>query len=139
MQVKVNLSYISAERFWEHEQQSPGQIHISTNVNIIGVESKGEGLSVPFVVTIGYSPSVAQINIKGQAMISGNSEELDTIKNDYKSKKTPPPMLLQLITSTSLIEATVISRTLNIPPPLPLPSVSVPQPKQDKERPSYVG
>ncbi|MDI6642820.1 MAG: hypothetical protein QMD95_02065 [Candidatus Hodarchaeaceae archaeon] len=138
MQVRVDINYISAERFWGRDEPAPAGVHISTNVNIVGVEPKEEKLAIPFVVTIGYTPSVAQINIKGQAMISGTSEEIKKIHGDYKSKKPPPPILLQAITNTSLIEATVISRTLNIPPPVPLPGVHAPQ-KPDKERPSYVG
>lgn len=138
MQVRVDVNYISAERFWERDQPAPGGVHISTNVNIVGVEPKAEKLVVPFVVTIGYTPSVAQINIKGQAFISGNSDELEKIQKSYKDKKAPPQMLLQAITNTSLIEATVVSRSLNIPPPIPLPGIP-PQQKADKERPSYVG
>ncbi len=136
--MRVDINYISAERFWSRDEPAPAGVHISTNVNIMGVESKKEKLAVPFVVTIGYTPSVAQINIKGQAMISGTSNEIEKIHEEYKGKKAPPPMLLQAITHTSLVEATVISRTLNIPPPVPLPGVGAPQ-KPDKERPSYVG
>ena len=134
----VEINYISAERFWGHDQPLPSGIQISTNINIVGVESKAEKLMVPFVVTIGYTPSVAQINIKGQARISGTSEELEKIHGSYKDKKAPPPVLLQTITNTSLIEATIVSRSLNIPPPIPLPGIPSMQ-KPDKERPSYVG
>lgn len=134
----VNINYISAERFWERDKPAPSGVHISTNVNIVGIESKAEKLAVPFVVTIAYTPSVAQINIKGQALVSGTSEELEKIQESYKDKKAPPHMLLQAITNTSLIEATVVSRPLNIPPPIPLPGVPSRQ-KPDMERPSYVG
>jgi hypothetical protein len=103
----------------------------------MGIETRGEKLSVPFLVTISYTPSVAQVNIKGQAVISGTSEELEKIREDHKARRAPPPMLLQAITSTSLIEATVVSRSLQIPPPLPIPPVMKP-PKPDKEPLSYV-
>ncbi len=137
LQVRVNINYISAERFWGHDQPAPGGLHISTNVNIVGVEPNKEKLTVPFVVTIGYTPSVAQISIKGQAFISGSPEELKKIQQHYKDKKAPPPMLLQAIANTSLVEATIVSRSLSIPPPLPIPGI--PKQRPDKERPSYVG
>ncbi|MFN4133886.1 MAG: hypothetical protein ACK4GQ_05935, partial [Candidatus Hadarchaeales archaeon] len=86
MQVRVNLSYISAERFLRQEQPGPSQIHVSTNVNLVGLEKKENEIHVPFVVTIGYNPSVAQINLKGEAVISGVPEELDEIHQNYKSK-----------------------------------------------------
>jgi len=140
LQIRVKVSYIAAERFWEQEQPTPGGVNISTNINIIGMEHKGAELSVPFVATIAYNPSIAQINIKGHAVLTGASEELEQLKKDYEGKKTPPPMLLQAITNTSLIEATVISRTINVIPPVPLPSIQAAKPdKSDKERLNYVG
>jgi len=136
--ITVSISYISAEKFWEQERPAPPGVHISTNINIVGVEHKGEKLAVPFVVTIGYTPSVAQISLKGQAMVSGDKGELERLQDDYKKQRAPPPILLQTITNASLIEATILSRTLNIPPPIPLPGMPQPQ-KPEKERPSYVG
>jgi len=138
--VSVSINYISAEKFWGQEKQAPPGVHISTNVNIMGVEQKGEALAVPFVVTISYMPSVAQISLKGQAVVSGEKAELERLQSDYKNQRAPPPQLLQSITNVSLIEATVLSRTLNIPPPIPLPSLPPQQQKPEKgERPSYVG
>jgi hypothetical protein len=138
VRVSVRISYISGERFWEHGKPAPSGVRISTNVNVVGIEPKGERLAVPFVVTIGYTPSVAQISLKGQAVLSGEKAELERIHADYKKRRAPPPVLLQTITNASLIEATILSRTLNIPPPIPLPSLSRPRPKEE-EKPSYVG
>lgn len=136
--MSVSISYISAERFWDLGKPAPAGLHISTNVNIVGIESKDEKLSVPFVVAIGYTPSIAQISLKGQAILSGKPDELEKIQDDYEKRHPPPPQLLQSITNASLIEATVLSRSLNIPPPIPLPGPPRP-PKPGEERPSYVG
>ena len=136
--MSVRISYISAERFWEYGKPAPVGVHISTNVNIVGVESKDEKLSIPFVVTIGYTPSIAQISLKGQAILSGKPEELEKIQDSYKKQRTPPPQLLRSITNVSLIEATVLSRSLNIPPPIPLPGLPKPS-KPGDDRPNYVG
>ncbi|MEM3421346.1 MAG: hypothetical protein QW835_04445 [Candidatus Hadarchaeum sp.] len=138
MQVRVSINYISAERFWEQEKPAPAGVHISTNVNIIGLERKEDRLAAPFVVTIVYSPPLAQINIKGQALILAEPAEVEKIYEDYKKQLPPPQLLLQAITNTSLVEATVVSRSLNIPPPIPMPSLQPPH-KEDRERPSYVG
>ncbi len=137
--VNVSINYISAEKFWERDKPFPPGVNISTNINIINVEQKGEELAVPFVVTIGYTPAVAQISMKGQATVSGEKNELERLREDYKQQNPPPPQLLQTITNVSLIEATILSRTLNIPPPIPLPGLPPQQQKPDKERPSYVG
>ncbi|MGC8816859.1 MAG: hypothetical protein ACP5PX_03515 [Candidatus Hadarchaeum sp.] len=138
MQVRININYISAERFWEQERAAPAGVHISTNVNIIGLEKKEDKLTAPFVVTIVYNPPLAQITIKGQAFILADLAEIEKIYGDYKKQLPPPQLLLQAITNTSLVEATVVSRSLNIPPPIPMPSLQPPQ-KEDRERPSYVG
>ncbi|MEM4187818.1 MAG: hypothetical protein QXN56_01460 [Candidatus Hadarchaeum sp.] len=138
MQVRVSINYISAERFWEQEKPAPAGVHISTNVNIIGLERKEDRLAAPFVVTIVYNPPLAQINIKGQALILAEHAEIEKIYEDYKKQLPPPQLLLQAITNTSLVEATVVSRSLNIPPPIPMPSLQPPH-KEDRERPSYVG
>ncbi len=138
LHVSVSINYISAERFWERGKPIPAGMRVSTNVNIINVETKDEKLVAPFVVTIGYTPSIAQISLKGQASLSGKPEELEKIQSDYKTQRAPPHALLQTITNISLVEATVLSRSLNIPPPIPLPGIQKP-PKPDKERPSYVG
>lgn len=138
LQVSVNINYISAERFWERGKSPPPGVHISTNVNVVGVEAKNENLAVPFVVTINYAPSIAQINFKGQAILSGEQSELKKIRDDYKNQRAPPPVLIQTIANASLVEATILSRSLNIPPPIPLPGLPEPR-KPDKERPSYVG
>ncbi len=138
MQIRVNINYISAERLWDQERQAPTGVNISTNVNIIGIDQREDKLAVPFVVTINYNPSLAQISLKGQAFIFGSSDEIKKIHDDYKDQRAPPKHLLQAITNTSLVEATVVSRSLNIPPPIPLPSLPSPQ-KPDNERPSYVG
>ena len=137
--VSVSINYISAEKFWGQEKPAPSGVHISTNVNIMGVEQRGEALAVPFVVTISYMPSVAQISLKGQAIVSGEKAELERLQSDYKNQRAPPPQLLQSITNVSLIEATVLSRTLNIPPPIPLPSLPPQQKPEKGDRPSYVG
>ena len=138
MEVSVHLSYISAEKLWEHGKPLPPGVHISTNVNIVGVETRDEKLAVPFVVTISYTPSIAQVSMKGQAVLSGEQTELREVQESYKKKHAPPPILLQTITNASLVEATVLSRTLNIPPPIPLPTLPKFEPKKE-EKPSYVG
>ena len=135
----MSITYISAEKFWGRDKPAPPGVHISTNINIINVEQRGEELTVPFIVTIGYTPAVAQISLKGQAIVSGEKDELERLHDDYKKQRAPPTQLLQTITNVSLIEATILSRTLSIPPPIPLPGLPPPQQKPDKERPSYVG
>lgn len=88
-------------------------------MNILDLSSQDKSLEVPFVVTIGYNPSIAQINMKGKAMIKGEDEELDEIVEKYEENEQPPQFLVQTIINRSIMEATLISRSLNVPPPIP--------------------
>jgi len=133
--VRVFISTISAERFWEIDRPFP-PVKISTNLNVVGVEKKKEILEIPFVFTINYVPAVAQINIKGKARVSGDKKELETIYNSYKEKKPPPSTIIQPISNVVFVESVLISRTVNIPPPIPLPQI--PQMTKKKQlEPSY--
>ena len=136
MNVRVFITTISAERFLEVDRPFP-PVKISTNLNVVGVEKKGgELLEVPFVFAINYVPAVAQINIKGKARITGDKKELDKIYNSYKEKKPPPPAVIQSISNVVFVESVVISRTVGIPPPIPLPHIPTMERKKRPE-PSY--
>ena len=121
--VNVAITNISAERFWDIRKPIP-PIQINTNINLVGMEKKPDGsLDVPFVLTINYNPSIAQISLKGSAYVSGDKNEIDEMLKDYEKKKPPPPLIVQSISNVVFIESVLISRTLNIPPPIPLPQI----------------
>ena len=82
-----------------------------------------DSLEVPFVLTINYNPSIAQMSLKGKAYVTGEKSELDKLYKEYEEKKPPPPVILQSISNVVFLESVVISRTLNIPPPIPLPQI----------------
>ena len=121
--VNVAIANISAERFWDIRKPIP-PIQINTNINLVGMEKKPDGsLDVPFILTINYNPSIAQISLKGSAYVSGDKSEIDKVLKDYEEKKPPPPLIVQSISNVVFIESVLISRTLNIPPPIPLPQI----------------
>jgi len=123
IKVNVAIANISAERFWDIRKPIP-PIQINTNINLVGMEKKPDGsLDVPFVLTINYNPSIAQISLKGSAYVSGDKSEIDKVLKEYEEKKPPPPLIVQSISNVVFIESVLISRTLNIPPPIPLPQI----------------
>lgn len=139
MKIRVNvfISNISAERFWEIRRPPP-PVKISTNLNIISVNKSGEDmLEVPFVFTITYNPAVAQINFKGKAQVRGQKKELEKIYTAYGEKRAPPPAIVQTISNIVFLESVLVSRTLNIPPPIPLPKVPLAGDKRKKSELSY--
>jgi hypothetical protein len=123
IRVNVSISNISAERFWDNRKPAPG-IQINTNINVINIEKKTDDqLEVPFVLTISYNPSIAQLSLKGIAFVQGDKLELDKIVKDYEQKKPPAQIVLQSISNVAFTESILISRILNIPPPIPLPVI----------------
>jgi len=76
LRVNVVITSISAERFWDIRKPIP-PIQINTNINIVGMEKKqDESLEVPFVLSIGYNPSIAQLSLKGNAYVNGEKVRL---------------------------------------------------------------
>jgi hypothetical protein len=133
IRVNVVITNISAERFWDIRKPIP-PIQIGTNINVVGMEKQADGtLEVPFVLAINYNPSIAQISLKGSAYVAGDKSEIEKILKDYEEKKPPLPLIVQSISNVVFIESVLISRTLNIPPPIPLPQI--PQAKAPSEKP----
>jgi hypothetical protein len=136
IRVRVFIHNFSAERFWDIEKPIP-PVQIATNLNIVGMNKKREDmLEVPFVFTINYAPAVAQISVKGKAHVTGTKEELKQIHSAYKEKKPPPPVIVQSISNVVFLESVIICRTLNIPPPIPLPKIP-PVMKKKPSEPTY--
>ena len=135
IRVGVYVNHLSAERLWDFEKPIP-PVQIATNLNLIAVERKRDDLlEVPFVFTINYNPAVAQISVKGKAHVTGEKEELTQIHKAYSDKKPPLPIIVQSISNVAFIESILITRTLNIPPPVPLPQIP-PAGQQEGKKPS---
>jgi len=133
IRVNVAITNISAERFWGIRKPVP-PIQIGTNINIVGMEKKPDGtLEVPFVLAINYNPSIAQISLRGSAYVSGDEKDIEKALKDHEEKKPPSPLIVQSISNVVFIESVLISRTLNIPPPIPLPQI--PQSKTQGSKP----
>jgi hypothetical protein len=138
LRVNVVIASISAERFWDISKPIP-PIQINTNINVVGMEKKpDDSLEVPFVLSIVYNPSIAQISLKGNAYVNGDKAEIEKVLREYEQKKPPAQIIIQSISNVVFIESVLISRTLNIPPPIPLPQIpeagKPPQPSKPEGR-----
>lgn len=121
--VNVSITNVSAERFWDTRKAIP-PIKINTNLNLVNMEKTTEYfLEVPFVLTVNYNPSIAQISLKGKAFVKGKEDEISKIHQGYKKKEPPPRIVVQSISNVVFAESVLISKTLNIPPPIPLPAI----------------
>jgi hypothetical protein len=134
--VNIFVTSMSAERLWEVDRAMPPQVQIGVNINMLDIDERPDGtLDAPFVFTVGYTPAIAQINIKGKAKITGDSHEAKKIVEEHKAKKTPPVQLVQAVSNAAIADAILISRSLNIPPPLPpIPQPQMAQPGRPDSR-----
>jgi hypothetical protein len=66
--------------------------------------------------------------------VTGEKEELEQIHASHTEKKPPPPVVVQSISNVAFLESILITRTLNIPPPVPLPQI--PPVSGDGKKPS---
>jgi hypothetical protein len=134
--VRVFVKTISAENFWDIGKPIP-PVQIATNLNVVGINKiDDEMLEVPFVFTINYSPAVAQISLKGKSHVKGSKDEIEQILKDHKDKKPPPPIVMQSISNIVFLESVIVCRSLNIPPPIPLPKIS-PVKQKKRSEPTY--
>ncbi|MEM4246570.1 MAG: hypothetical protein QW390_04675 [Candidatus Bathyarchaeia archaeon] len=137
MKINVFVTQISSERLWGLETPFPPQVQISLNVNILGLERKGESLlDAPFIFSVNFTPSIAQISIKGNGHLAGEKVEIDNVFAEYDKNKTPPPQLVQAISSMAMADSILVSKILGVPPPLP--PISPPPSQQKAEfKPKY--
>jgi hypothetical protein len=134
LKFNIFLTQVSGERLWELNQPLPPQVQIAVNVNVQKIEERDGKIEAPFVFTVNYNPSVAQITLKGKSEILGDKKELNTILANYKNKK-PPLQIVQAVSSSSMAEAIIISKVIGVPPPLP--SLSAPQQMKKTEHTGY--
>jgi hypothetical protein len=133
--VNVFVTNLSGERLWDVAKPLPPQVHIAVNINVLGFEEKSDVMvEAPFVFTVNFVPSIAQISIRGRAHINGESEEIKKILDESKQQKPPPLAIVQAVSNASMAEAILLSKTLNIPPPLPpLPAQAQPTKPSDSK------
>jgi hypothetical protein len=134
--VNIFVTSMSAERFWEIDRPMPPQVQIGVNINMLDIDESPDGtLVAPFLFTVGFTPAIAQISIKGKAKISGDAEETKKILQEHKTKKAPPVQLVQAVSNAAMADAILISRSLNVPPPLPpIPQPQTTQPSKPDSR-----
>ncbi len=118
--VNVFVTSLSAERLWDVARPMPPQVHIAVNINLLGLEGKSDVMAeAPFVFTVNFVPSVAQISIRGRAQINGESDEIRKMLDESKQQKPPPLAVVQAVSNASMAEAILLSKAMNVPPPLP--------------------
>jgi hypothetical protein len=138
LRVAVQVTNLSGERYWAYDTPLPAQVQIAVNINIVGLDQKSEStVEAPFVFTVGYTPSIAQLSVKGKAQVTADRSEIVQVIEEHKKNRPPPQQVIQAVSSIAMAEVIIMSKSLGIPPPLPpigLPAEAAPiQPMQKKE------
>jgi hypothetical protein len=121
------------------EKQSPakGKVSVNNNVAVKDVEkidltfgsSKQDALKFTFEFKAAYEPKVASITLEGTVTYFDKPATIEDIHKSWKKdKKVPPEVMtpvLNSILSKCNVEALLLSREVNLPPPIPLPRVKV--------------
>lgn len=140
--VGFNFNKISVER---KDGAISGKINISNNVSIKGVEQKDlslgkakqDGLRFVFEFTSKYDPDVGHITLTGEVLYLEDKKKVEETLAKWKKEKRieediMTPVLNMALTKCN-IESLILSQSMNLPPPIPLPKI---QPSQAKD---YIG
>lgn len=128
MNTTANYKAIEARKF---RSEINGQIQISSKNTITNVTKVENGLSVGFVFTNSYEPDIGFIRIEGEIFIPLSPEEADNTIKEWKSsgkKRLPEEMAETVhnsIISNCIMEAAIISREIQLPPPFPIPHIQI--------------
>ncbi len=114
-----------------------GKINVNNNVAVKNCEktdlkfgtSKQSALKITFEFVANYEPKIATITLNGNINYFDTPEKVDELfKNWKKDKKLPKevltPVLNSILTKCN-VEALILSREINLPPPVPLPKVQM--------------
>tara|TARA_B100000315_G_C14506891_1_gene555030 strand:- start:352 stop:786 length:435 start_codon:yes stop_codon:yes gene_type:complete len=124
-----------------------GKVNIANNISIKNVEqsdlSLGKGkepaLKITFDFISKYNPSVGEINLIGEVMNLEDAKKTKEILAEWKKTKKLPsefmtPILNHVLTKCN-IQALILSKDLNLPPPIPMPRIKA---QEGKEK-EYIG
>ena len=141
LRVAVQVSNLSGERYWAFDSPLPPQVQIAVNINISGLDQKTESTAeASFVFTVSYTPSIAQLSVKGKAHVTGDRAEIVQMAEEHKKNRPPPQSVIQAVSSIAMAEVIVMSKSLGIPPPLPpigLPAEAAATQAIQKKEPRY--
>ena len=127
MQIEIKYKSIEARRFILIK----GPINISNNSTVTSVE-KGEGnLTMNFIFTSNYEPSAGLVKIEGVLLLSDSEEKIKVTLEEWENsdRKNLPRDVAEKVHNTILanciVEATILSKEVQLPAPFPTPRVSL--------------
>jgi hypothetical protein len=113
-----------------------GKISINNNVGVTSVEetkldinTDKKPLKLVFEFTSTYDPGVAKILLAGEVIYLAPKEKADdALKNWKKNKKLDKDIMANVLNNVLAkcnVEALILSKDMNLPPPMPMPKVGI--------------
>jgi hypothetical protein len=119
----VRLDSVDAKR----EKDAPVK-GVGININVEDVRGTGKELMISFVYSVTYE-DVGYLKMSGMVFANGTEEEVkemeDKWKNDKKIAEDVAQPLLNLINYSSGINGVLVTRAINLAPPLIPPRIEV--------------
>lgn len=127
LQIELKYRNIEARRF------SPvsGQINVNNNSTVTAISRADNKLSVNFIFSSNYEPNIGVVRIEGEITISDSGENVDRaiLEWEKSGKKNLPADIAEkvhnAILTNCIVEATILSREVQLPAPIPTPRVSI--------------
>ena len=141
--VGFNFTKISIERKGEPK----GRVDINNNISIKDVvaanfglgKTKEKGVRISYEFTSNYNPDIAEILIAGDVLFIGEEND-EILKGWKKDKKMPKEIMKDLLNTIMMrcsVESMILTKDLNLPPPIPFPRLQESTPEKGKNE--YIG
>ncbi len=114
-----------------------GKVSVNNNVAVKDVQktdlafgtAKQEALQFTFEFKASYEPKIATITLEGTVTYFDKAAAIDEIHKGWKKDKKIAPEIMTPVLNSILtrcnVQALILSREVNLPPPIPLPRVKV--------------
>lgn len=101
---------------------------VSSKEVVLGENQKQDVVKVNFEHNVYYDPQVGSVVIKGHILYSDNAKKVKEILDSWKKNKKVDLELKAQLINTALIKSNIkalhLSQEVNLPPHLPMPTVS---------------
>ena len=119
------------------KEAAKGKVNISNNVGIVDLQksdlqlgaTKQSGIKFVFEYKSAYEPDFAHIELGGIVVYLTDEKDAEKIISDWKKEKKLNKDVAEKIINNILtkcnIQSIILSNTVNLPPPVPMPKVNV--------------
>ena len=129
--VGFNFTKLLAEK----NKSKSGEINVSNNISIKEVKkaklnmgkSKRTGLEINFQFLSKYNPEIGKIELHGKVVMMEKEDKIKKVLEVWEEKKSLPRDIVENLYNSILrkcnVQAIVMSRDIQLPPPIPMPKV----------------